>query len=67
MKQVKRYPKNKSHVTKLSYPLNLFIKVGGRWKPPIKVEDGIHLKSEIEGAKVLYGGISDFKTEKIVK
>jgi hypothetical protein len=64
----RRYPrKGYSKAATLQYPLHLKIKVGGRWLPPIEVEDGQHLKAEIAGAKAMYENMTDFKTEKIVK
>jgi hypothetical protein len=64
----RRYPKKgASKATTLQYPLHLKIKVGGRWLPPIEVEDGQYLKAYIAGAKAMYENMTGFKTQKIVK
>lgn len=65
-KQVRRYPRgNKPRTIKIKYPVNLFIKVGGRWLPPIEVKNGKELREQIEWHKILNGNVTDYKTEKI--
>jgi len=63
---MRRYPRgNKPRTIKLQYPVNLLIKVGGRWLPPIEVKNGAELRNTIEFHKTFNMNISDYKTEKI--
>jgi len=64
---MRRYPRgNKPRTIKLQYPVNLFIKVGGRWLPPIEVKNGVELRDKIAWHKFFFeNDVTDYKTEKI--